>query len=103
MGHSIYGKPVRKLESITASLYLPTRETNFTSSMVVQGWSRTQRSSLWSYSEKFDDPVHANALSIVDAAHHLLLIGVQDRPNAQELLDHLVKGGEKYEDQPLPF
>lgn len=103
MGHSIYGKPRRVLHSVTLSAYLATRETNFQSSIVVQGWSQSQRTSLWSYSEKFADPVEVTSLALTDAAHHLLLVGVQDRPTSQELLDHLLKGGDRYEDQQLPF
>lgn len=56
-----------------------------------QGWSENQRKALWTTSEEWqgDDPVYGPS----DAAHHLVLAILQDRPNTQERLFFSLNGG----------
>jgi hypothetical protein len=75
--------------------------TRGTVALEAHGRSATKRGNLWTYRETFGS---ANSdLAPHDAAAHLLLVSLQDRPRSRELLDLALGGYGLWEDQPLPL
>lgn len=103
MPHPIYGNPQHKLDKITISLWLPRRANEFRASLLAQGYASTKRTALWSHREDWPDPLEVVGMTLTDAAAHLALIGVQDQPASQEMLDFHLKGGKQYEEQQALF
>lgn len=92
MPHPVYGPPEHRLEVVRLSLHLPTSRNGRRARLEAQGTCSTQRASLWSVSETWTPEEHRAGLEPTDAAHHLLLCAMQDRPNGQYALERALTG-----------
>lgn len=92
MPHPIYGPPVHELDSILLTLHLATPRNGRVYRLEAQGRSATQRSSLWSVSERWDHTEQRGGYEPTDAAHHLLLACAQDRPASLSHLQASLRG-----------
>lgn len=103
MPHPIYGPPSHALTHVRFDLELPRRANGYQATVGVIGRSSTKRASLWTYSETFPEASPGQDFMPTDALHHLALIAIQDRPDTQARLEHLLHGGRLYEEPPALF
>lgn len=66
-----------------------------------EGRSQGKRAALWTYNELFG-PANSS-LAPHDAAAHLLLVCLQDRPRSRDELDRCLRGGATWENVELPW
>lgn len=100
----MWNGPGHKLETVEITLYLPEPDDLRTASMKVAGRASTKRANLWTYQEHFDIEVDAaKGYGIGDAAHHVTLVCVQDRPNTLERLNFALRGGLAWHQDELPL
>lgn len=91
-------KPHHKLDRVDISLYLPRYPHAVSSEMRATGYSDTRRASLWHYHEAFDHVLDAEkGYGCADAAHHVALVALQDRPNSLDRLEFALRGGLAWE------
>lgn len=102
MSHRIYGAPEHRLEYVTLRLVLPSNRNGRRAQLEVQGRCETQRASLWHVSESWSPEEHRAGLEPTDAAHHVLLCAMQDRPNSQTAIE-LSLTGQGWEQLELPL
>lgn len=102
MPHPIYGHPTHELETVTATLKLPTPRTGLDTTLEVQGRSSTQRRALWSYRESWGAGEQRGGLEPADTLHWLILAAIQDRPGSPEGLKRSITP-QGWQDVQLPF
>lgn len=87
-----------QLETVTITLnLLPGSQVDLSAT----GRSSGKRSALWSYSEHFG-PANSS-LAPHDAAAHLLLVCLQDKPRCLEDLERSLRGGAMWDEVELPW
>lgn len=102
MPHPVYGPPQHQLEVVTLRLALPTNRNGRRARLEAQGRSETQRQALWSVTESWTAEEHRAGLEPTDAAHHVLLCAMQDRPRDQYALERSLTG-QGWEQLELPI
>jgi hypothetical protein len=90
------------LETITLSVTLPSQRNGLRTALVVQGLTTTSRKPLWTMREHWTSGEVDAGLQPSDAAHHALLVALQDRPDSQSTFEACLLG-KGWEDVPLPF
>lgn len=102
MPHPVFGPPSHQLDTVELKLYLPDRRNGYMTRLEVSGRSETSRAALWTVREQWLPPEVEAGLQPADAANHVLLTALQDRPDCQSALERQLAGG-GYQDVPLPF
>lgn len=102
MSHKLYGPPQHQLEYVTIRLALPTHRNGRTARLEAHGRCETQRAALWSVSEMWSAEDHRAGLEPTDAAHHVLLCAMQDRPRDQYAMERSLTG-QGWEQLELPL
>lgn len=103
MPHPIYGPTEPRLTAVRLVLTLPTNANDRSSRLDVYGECSTQRGTLWHVQERWNAAEHRAGLEPTDAAHHALLVAMQDRPRSQAEVERALSGGALWYDEPLPF
>lgn len=101
MPHPIYGPPEHKLHRVAVKLWVPTSTNGRHTKVTASGWAETKNKALWTYTEMWDHFQGEHGLAPADAARHLLLAAIQDRPVTQDGLQMALRGGVGQD--PLPW
>lgn len=90
--------PLHTLDRVQITLYLPQRVAEQEYSLRAVGISPMKATPLWTYQEAFDPELEEEkGYSVADAAHHIALVTVQDRPRTLKNLEFALRGGIAWE------
>lgn len=100
MPHPIYGDPVHKLEQVTFTLTLPEITNGFLTTLAAAGRSSTCRTALWTTEQSWQRDEQDHGYQPGDAASHLVMVVMQDRPTGQRQVEACLVG-EGWTQEPL--
>ena len=91
-----------KLDRVEITVNLATSAIDGSIGFQAVGRAMSKRSALWTYHESFGQDVdREKGYGIGDAASHVVLVCVQDRPNSLDRLDFALQGGLSYGDEEM--